>query len=150
MKNQTCCFFGHHDTIAEIRSALYAEIENHITNHNVKTFYVGGYGNFDRMSVTILNELKRKYPQIEIILVLAYLPTEKKPEYETDLYDATLYPEGLETVPKRFAISHRNRWIVQQSDYLITYVRTSYGGAYKALQHAKRTGKQMINLAIPY
>jgi len=147
MQNQTCCFFGHRDANAEIYSALYSEIEKHITRYNVTTFYVGGYGGFDRMSAGALKTLKGKYPHIEIILVLAYLPTKKKTEYESDIYGSTLYPEGLEAVPKRFAIARRNRWIAERSDYLIAYVRESCGGAYEALRYAKRKRKKVVNLA---
>ena len=48
-KNKICCFFGHRDTGDEIYPALYAEIEKHIILYGVRVFYVGGYGNFDRM-----------------------------------------------------------------------------------------------------
>ena len=97
------------------------------------------------MSVSVFKELKKKYPNI--ILVFAYWPTEKRLEYKTSLYDTILYPEGLETVPQRFAIHHRNRWIVEQSDYLITYAYKSYGRTYEAFQYAKRRGKKITNPA---
>ena len=58
-ENQTCCFLGHRDASEKIRPLLYIEIEKHIAQHNVTTFYVGGYGNFDHMSVTVLNEMKK-------------------------------------------------------------------------------------------
>jgi len=147
MEKYAVCFFGHRDVNIKIRPALYAEIERHITQHKITTFYVGNHGNFDCMSVGILNELKRKYAHIEIVLVCAYLTTKKKTKYEMNLYDSTLYPEGLEDVPQRFAITYRNRWMVEQSDCLIAYVRTSYGGAYTALQYAKRKNKRVTNLA---
>jgi len=147
MKKKICCFFGHSDTDDSVYPLLYDEAEKHITQYNVTTFYVGNYGNFDRMSVTVLKELKRKYSHIEIVLVLAYLPTEKMERFETNSYDSTLYPEGLETVPQRFAINCRNRWVAEQSDCLIAYVRESYGGAYESLRYALRKGKQIVNLA---
>ena len=97
---------------------------------------MGGYGDFDHMSISILKELKKKYLYIEIILVLAYLPIKKRLEYETNLM--TIYPDKLETIPKKFAITYRNRWIVEKSGYLIAYVHADYGGAYEGLQYAKR------------
>ena len=142
-----CSFFGHRNADKGLRPALYAETEKLITKCQVTTFYLGGYGEFDRMSTIVLKELKQKYPYIEVILILAYLPTKKTNEPEINLYSSTIYPEGLEIVPQRFAITHRNRWITEQSEYVIAYVRTRYGGAYGALRHAKREGKQIINLA---
>ena len=91
-KSQACCFFGNRDSSEKIRSILYAEIEKLIAQHAVTTFYVGGYGNFDRISIAALNEVKRKYPHIEIILVWAYLPTEKKQSTKR-IYMAQLYTQ---------------------------------------------------------
>lgn len=38
----------------------------------------------------------------------------------SDIYDAMIYLEGLENVPKRFAISRRNQWMAQNCDMSIT------------------------------
>ena len=54
---------------------------------------------------------------------------------------------GIELVLKKFAITHRNRFAVNESDYVIAYVRTTWGGAYEAIQYAKRQRKHVINLA---
>ena len=77
-KSQTCCFLGHRDSSEKIRPLLYVEIEKHIVQYNITTFYLGDYGNFDRMSLAVLHDLKRKYPHIEIVFVRAYLPIEKR------------------------------------------------------------------------
>ena len=146
MSNKICCFFGHRDTSEAIRPALYAEIERHITQYGVTVFYVGKHGSFDRMSVAVLCEVKEKYPHIEICLIHSYMPV-KKDEYEEKLYDGTLLPNGMELVPKKFAITHRNRFVAEQSGYVIAYVRTSCGGAYEAVQYAKRKNKRVTNLA---
>ena len=34
-----------------------------------------------------------------------------------DLIENTLLPEGIENVPPRFAISWRNKWMLERSDY---------------------------------
>ena len=57
-----------------------------------------------------------------------------------------LYPE-LERVPPRFAITHRNRYMVEKADLVIAYVSRARGGAYQAYRHALRKGKTVINLA---
>lgn len=70
-------------------------------------FYLGGYGGFDHLSAAVLRELKKTHPQIRLILVLPYLNS----SMPTDGYDETVYPP-LESVPKRFAISRRNEWMI--------------------------------------
>ena len=59
-----------------------------------------------------------------------------------------MYPEGIETVPKRFAISWRNKWMIQKSDYVITYIVYSWGGAAKFADLSKRVNKIVINIAL--
>ena len=144
--NTVCSFFGHRNVSSTIKPVLHAEIENHIIEKNVNVFYVGGYGDFDAMTAGVLRELQNKYSHINIYHILAYIPG-KKDEYNIDRDKNTIFPEGLEFVPRRFAITHRNRWIVEQSDYIIGYVLTSYGGAYEALKYAKGKNKSIINLA---
>ena len=34
------------------------------------TFYLGGYGEFDSLAASVLQEQKKRYPQIELVLVL--------------------------------------------------------------------------------
>ena len=144
-KENICCFFGHRHTPDKIKPLLYAEIEKHIVEKNVNVFYVGGYGDFDAMSAAALRELQREYPYIRVHRILAYIPG-KKDEYHSDSYENTLYPDGLEFVPRKFAITHRNRWIVERSDYIIAYVLLG-GGAYEALKYAERKNKSIVNLA---
>ena len=40
-------------------------------------------------------------------VVLAYMP-EKQREFDTTDYSETILPDGIETVPKRFAIEYNN------------------------------------------
>ena len=52
-------------------------------------------------------------------------------------FDDSFYPEGLETVPRRFAIVQANRRMVACSDYLIAYVQY-IGKARDFLEYARR------------
>lgn len=80
-------------------------------------------------------------------LFLAYLPGPRQShEALRDEEIDTVFPEGLELVPKRYAIVHRNRWMVEQSDYMIAYVTHSFGGAAQTYAYAVRRGLTIINL----
>ena len=63
-----------------------------------------------------------------------------------ELYDSIVYPP-LEKTPLKFAISKRNEWMIDQSDFVIAYVEHSFGGAYQSLKYAHRKGKRIVNLA---
>lgn len=138
-----CTFFGHKDTPKEIEPTLRSTLIDLIENKNVNIFYVGNHGNFDAMVRRQLVELSQVYP-ITYSEVLAYLPG-KKNEY--DDYTNTILPEGIETVPKRFAISWRNKWMIQQSDVVVTYVTHGFGGAVKFKEIAEKQGKMVIELS---
>ena len=134
-----CTFFGHRDLYEDVSAPLYQAIQR-LIEKGVTTFYVGHNGAFDRAVLGALKKMKTAYPHIQYAVVLAYLPTERQDE-------PTVYPEGLEQVPRRFAIDRRNRWMVKHADVVITYVHSDLGGAAKFHTLALRQGKTVINLA---
>ena len=107
------------------------------------TFYLGGYGDFDSLAAAAVRRQKTKYPNIEAVLVLAYLNR----EMDASRYDGTTYPP-LETVPPRYAIVRRNEWMVRESDVVISGVTHGWGGAAKTLDYAKRRGKVIVQFPV--
>ena len=59
---------------------------------------------------------------------------------------ATIFPEGFEWYPKRFAISKRNDWLISNSSYAIVYVQDKYSNSYKWAQKAIKKNLKTINL----
>lgn len=137
---RACTFFGHKDCYDDITAYLRSILENLILVQNVSLFYVGNQGQFDAKVRHVLKEMAQIYP-IQYAVVLAYLPRGKD-EYG-DFTD-TMLPEGIETVHPRYAIDHRNRWMIDHSDYVVTYIRHSWGGAAKYAALAERKGKNIL------
>ena len=135
-------FCGHSKIVDKeaVRERLTSEICN-LLSSGYTTFYLGGYGDFDLMAASVLREMKDSYPSIDRVLVLPYLDR----KYDEKLYDSTVYPP-LESVPKRFTISKRNEWMVEQADVVIAYVTHDWGGAAKTLEYAVRKKSQIINI----
>ena len=143
MENITACFFGHREVTHNIRPKLTAIIEKLITEDNVTEFYVGHQGQFDSMVYSVLKELKTKYPHIRYTVVLAYMPN----EHIKELYgEDTLFPDGMESVPKKFAISKRNDWMIRQSDFAVCYVYKVTGGAAKFKEKCVKKGLEIIDV----
>lgn len=138
-----CTFFGHRECSDSIKTKLREVLIDLITSHNVDMFYVGNQGQFDAIVRGVLRELKKEYPQINYAVVLAYMPG-KQVEY--DDYSDTMLPEGIEAVHPRYAISWRNNRMLQQSDYVVTYITHSWGGAAQYAEKANRQKKTVINL----
>ncbi len=78
--------------------------------------------------------------------MLAYLPCKKYSTNEEEPIN-TILPDGIETIPRKFAINYRNKWMVDQSDYVVTYVKYSFGGASKFKKLAEKKNKIVINIA---
>ena len=137
----TVAFCGHAQISQseKIEKWLY-DVTQKLIEQGATTFYLGGYGAFDSLAASVLREQKKRYSQIELVLVLAYLNTGR----DTSGYDSPVYPP-LETVPRRFAISHRNRWMVESADVVVAYVLHDWGGAATTLRCAKQKKKQIIS-----
>lgn len=141
----TCTFFGHRDAEKEIEPTLRETLVDLIENKNVRNFYVGNHGRYDYMVKELLIELKEIY-SIRYAIVLAYLPGKKyDPEEETAT--DTMLPDGIESVHPKFAINYRNKWMIEKSDYVVTYVKYAIGGAARFKEYAEKKGKIIINLA---
>ena len=137
-----CTFFGHRDCYGLDEEKLERAIIE-LIGKGVDTFYVGNQGNFDGAVRKLLKKLQKEYPHIQYAVVLAYLPTEKR-EYGN--YEDSIYPEGLECVPRKFAIAKRNQWMLKNAQYCICYLSHTWGGANAFVDQAKKQGKTVIQL----
>ncbi len=141
-----CTFFGHRYIPQKIEPTLRSTLIDLIELHGVDLFYVGNHGEFDAMVRRVLRELSAEYP-IKYYVVLAYMP-EKHDEFDPTDYSDTIIPEGIETAPKRFAISYRNKWMIEQSDFVVTYVvHDAASGAAQFKKLAERKGETIIELS---
>ena len=140
-----CTFYGHRDCLEAVKYKLYKVLAELIMEHGVDMFYVGNQGQFDAYVHSVLKELKQRFPQINYAVVLAYMPG-KKSEYDDYYYADTMLPEGIEEVHPKFAISWRNDWMLRQSEYVVTYITHSWGGAAQYAKKAQNAGKTVINI----
>ena len=147
---KSCFFIGHRDANAEIYPSLLAEVERHVTEYGVTDFFVGHYGNFDHMAAQAVKEVKKRRPEVRLMLVLPYHPSIRPIETPKG-FDGTYYPWEDERIPKRLAIIKTNQRMVDTCDYLIAYAWHFLGGSGQIVEYArKREAKgllQVTNLA---
>lgn len=141
-----CTFFGHRDTPFEVQYKFEEVLIDLIENKEVDIFYVGNQGHFDFLVRKSLRKLKEIYPHIKPFAILAYMPRNKK-EYEQELFLESIYPENLEFVPLKFAIVKRNEWMINRSDYVVTYTTRVVGGAYRFVELSEKQKEKIINIA---
>ncbi len=125
----------------DLEKQLLSILQNQVGSNHVD-FYLGGYGSFDSFARECCRKFQTEHPQARLVYVTPYHEIDK---LTLKLYDESVYPP-IEDHPIRFAISYRNKWMVESADLVIAYVNHSSGGAYKTYQHAKRKKKPIINL----
>ena len=140
---KTCFFIGHREADERLLPELMSVVERWIIEEQVSCFYVGGYGGFDRIAASAIKRSKQNHPEITLMLVLPYHPAERPVEIPHG-FDGTYYPEGMEKVPRRFAIVKANEIMVNTSDWLIAYVRHGASNSRKILEYAQHRGNIRI------
>jgi hypothetical protein len=117
----TCFFIGHRDTPDNILPSLSAAIEVRITEDSVDPFVAGNYGQFDLLAAQAVRKAKKHHPDILLFYLRPYHPAERS--FTPAGFDGSFYPPGMETVPQKLAIVRVNRYMVDNSQFLIAYAR---------------------------
>ena len=150
--NRICSFFGHRDIqeTDQLYTAATTEILKAV-DFGCRTFYFGGYGNFDHLCYKIVTKIKEKNPKLNISRIYcvnreSYL---RKP---TRYFNRADYDEIVYLMPSfdgwYKSIYFRNCAMIDQSDIILFYAEDrENSGAYKAYQYAKRKNKKVVNLA---
>lgn len=147
-------FFGHRKIFnkTKVRQRLLDCVEQHILN-GAKKFKVGNHGEFDKLALSVCCELRNKYKDIKITVVFTSLSFLTKQDdyavadYYKDLKVETMvYPIEDEYFKNQIVIN--NRLMVDDSKIVICYVDFNQhtSGAKRAVNYAKKQGKQIINL----
>ena len=142
--------FGHRELYEhqKVERRLYSILGDLIRKKPFVEIYIGRNGEFDIFAASVVKRAQRSlgHENSEMILVLPY--TERNIGYYEQYYDSVMIPECIGRTPPKGAIVKRNRWMVERCDFFICYVNRESGGAYTALQYAKRLGKEICNLAM--
>ena len=78
---------------------------------------------------------------------LAYTP-DKVDEFSTADYSDTIPLDGIRSAFRRFAIAYRNKWKINKSNYIVTYVTNHIGPcAARFKEPAELEGKVVITIA---
>lgn len=147
--SNVCSAFGHREVYQNIELKLDAIIGELIVNKGVSTFFTGGMGDFDKLFSSSVRRAQKINSDIKLILVKPYLSAEinDHKSYYKNLYNSIMIPEELCNAHYKSSITKRNKWMIDNSDYVITYVFRNFGGAYSAMRHAQEKGKLYMNIA---
>ena len=145
MNGKVCFFIGHRDTPEHVYPALEQAVEQLITQ-GVTEFYVGNHGSFDRMAARGVIAAKQRHLEVRLTMLLPYHPAEREVVLPAG-FDGSLYPPGMENVPRRFAIARANRWMVEHTSRLIAIFDGSPGGTAHTVRLAEARGLDICFLS---
>lgn len=145
MDMKSCFLIGHRDAPIALRENLEKAITAAITDYGVTEFVVGQYGAFDKMAAGCLAEAKKGHPELRVVLLLPYHPSERAVVLPAG-FDGSFYPPGMEAVPRRLAIVRANEYMARHCDVLICYALLENSNPGKIMRIANGNCK-VINLA---
>ena len=138
--DKTCFFIGHRDAPDSLAPALAELVERHITEYGVREFTVGRYGRFDALAARVVIAAKERHPEVRLVYLRPYHPAERSIETPKG-FDGSFYPFETQKVPKPLAIVRANRYMVDNSDFLIAYACYP-GNARELTEYAQRREKR--------
>ena len=96
------CLLRSRDVHTDLSRALAELIEDLILYHGVTEFWTGGMGSFDGCFASEVLRLKKKYPNIKLILVKPYFSNKLNTykEYYERIYDDIIIPDLLSSTPR--------------------------------------------------
>ena len=153
----TCCFTGHRsfpwkdDTEHPQHKALLAKLERSIDLALAKGathFICGNAIGVDTWAAELVLKKKRTHPQIFLEIALPFAghnanePACQRVQQKADLVHVVGRAKN-----RRSAFFERNRYMVDHSEYVITYFDGAVGGTRNTLDYAKRKNRVIVNLA---
>lgn len=155
MRTDTACFTGHRfikrEMVPEIEASLESVIEK-LVERGIIHYGCGGAIGFDAVAGYTVIRMKKRYPQIRLIMVLpchdqdAKWKLADKEAYRRLLKaaDKTVY---IQTVYDDQCMHKRNRHLVDNSGVCIAYLTSDRGGTAYTVRYAAAEGREIINIA---
>ncbi len=148
MKIYRVTFAGHRalEGARAVEAKLFESIRGVVAVHEFTEFYVGDNGDFDILATSTVRRVRREMgkERCAVNLVLPYKKANS--DIIEEQFDGVIIPESAEKMHPKSAISERNKWLVDNCDLIICFVKRE-GGAKRTIEYAKKQGKiRIINL----
>ncbi len=155
MNMLVCSFTGHREIEKEDRPSVEKrtrEVIDLLIARGVREFITGGAVGFDLLCAKLILEAK-KYADIRLTLAIPCKNQEKYYNKE----DKELYEKVVKGADKTVTLSEhyfrgcmhiRNRYMVDNSDFLVSYCIKTEGGSYYTRCYALENKKHIIDISI--
>lgn len=147
---KVCAFTGHRILTDDFDPDVLKNVIKNLAKTGVKKFLCGMAVGFDMEAAKAVLSLKKKY-KLELV---ACLPCEgqsaKFSDKNKELYDGILKEcdEIITLAPAYVSgcMQKRDRYLVDNCDVLVCFLRRNSGGTYYTVNYAKRKDKKIIEL----
>lgn len=149
-KESACAVTGHRVLGADFNSERLKNAFVELINKGVDTFLIGMAVGFDSKCFLVLEQLKNEYS----IKLIACIPCANQDKSFT-LAQKKEYARMLEVADQKIMVGveytsgcmlKRNRFMVDNADYLVCYLREQKGGTAYTVNYAKSKNKNIIEV----
>lgn len=129
----TCTFFGEDCNVKEINKKLDSILINLVEENGINMFYMSNQNSFDKMVLKSVKALNKTYKHINYAVIISHNPNDNV--FSTKLPPHTYMPYALANFTKNQAEQLKYKWMLDCSDYVITFVKstTSIAAKFKAI-----------------
>ncbi|MCQ2386972.1 MAG: SLOG family protein [Clostridia bacterium] len=148
VKEYTCAFSGHRNVKSDLKKEEIVKLIDNMIERGIDTFLVGMAVGFDMLCFSILEKVRKR----RNIRIIACIPCEnqaekysvfQKKEYERmkKSADEVIY---CSKEYSSYCMQKRNMFMVDNSKYLIAYLRQNKGGTFNTVSYANKKGVEII------
>lgn len=147
---KSCCFTGHR-VLRDLDAALLDRVIADLIKNGCKRFYCGMAKGFDLAAAESVIALKESYPGVELV---ACIPCGGQ-SLSYSASDKRRYNRILSFCSETITLSGdyykgcmhvRDRFMVDNSDIVLSYLREKRGGTYYTVSYAEKKGLKIISL----
>ena len=130
----TCAFTGHRSFYDGFSPRKLKKAIKDMILQGVTTFYNGMAMGFDLLAAEKVLELKKRFPQVKLVLCIPCYNQERNFSEQDKLRYQNIYKKAdekalLSDVYYRGCMQNRNRYMAERADVLIAYCNKKEGGA---------------------
>ena len=149
-KNITCCVSGHRQIQKDLDLIKLETVLRFSAENGYKNFLVGMAIGFDTLCFQILEKIKKE----KDIKIIACIPCLTQ-DYKYSESEKKEYRRIVESADEKIVLSesynpwcmiNRNRFMVDNSSLLISYLRIAKGGTFNTVKYAQEQGIKIESL----
>lgn len=146
-----CCAFTGHRVLQDLDFALLDRVVKNLIKNGYNRFLCGMARGFDLAAAESVIALKSEYPDVSLVACIPF----KGQEQNLSLSDRSRYKRILENCSEVIYLSEyyysgcmhlRDRYMVDNCDTVVCYLRKKTGGTYYTVKYAQKKGVKCIEV----